>query len=188
MTIYRYILVLLAITSFSCKKEVVGINYRISTLSSAEAQELSKKIRSTVTATLDDDLELTLWASDSLLADPIALDIDDEGRVYITRTNRQKNSEFDIRGHKDWETRSIALQSVDDKRAFLHAELSPDRSEVNSWLADLNGDSSHDWRDLTIEKEQVFRVIDRDQDGLADYSHLLFEGLNDEVNDPAGAF
>lgn len=46
------------------------------------------------------------------------------GRIYYTTTNRQKNSEFDIRGHRDWEIASISLQSIEDKRAFLHKELS----------------------------------------------------------------
>jgi hypothetical protein len=29
-----------------------------------------------------------------------------------------------------------------------------------TWLPDVNGDSSRDWRDLAIEKEFVYRVED----------------------------
>lgn len=152
-----------------------------------ESIRLSKEIRSKVAAVVDSSLVLSLWASDSLVADPIALDMDDEGRVYITRTNRQLNSEFDIRGHQDWEIGSIMLQTPEDRRAFLKRELSPDSSEVNDWFVDLNGDGSRDWKDLTVEKEQVFRIEDVDGDGIADRSQLLIEGFNDVITDCNGA-
>src|SRR5690606_7055640 len=78
------------------------------------------------------------------------------------------------------------LQTVEDRRAFLHQELSPENSERNRWLEDLNGDSSHDWRDLTIEKENVFRMEDISGDGVADLSQLVVDDFNDEVTDVAG--
>src|SRR5680860_1081127 len=70
----------------------------------------AQEIRQSITPKIAEGLELSLWASDSLAPDPIAMSIDNQGRVYLTRTNRQKNSEFDIRGHQDWMTASIALQ------------------------------------------------------------------------------
>lgn len=57
---------------------------------STELIEMAKLARETITAEVADGLELSLWASDSLAPDPIALDIDNEGNVYITRTNRAK--------------------------------------------------------------------------------------------------
>ena len=47
-----------------------------------------------------------------MLADPVAIDVDDLGRVYVTRTNRQKHSEFDIRQHPDWMIESVVLRTV----------------------------------------------------------------------------
>ncbi|WP_373513478.1 hypothetical protein, partial [Persicitalea sp.] len=64
------------------------------------ARMRAKEIKESVSLTVADGLKLDLWASDSLAPDPIAMSIDDKGRVYLTRTNRQKNSEFDIRGHR----------------------------------------------------------------------------------------
>ena len=58
----------------------------------------AKEARENIAAQLADGLQLSLWASDSLAPDPIAIDIDDEGKIYLTRSNRHKNSEFDIRG------------------------------------------------------------------------------------------
>ncbi len=143
--------------------------------------------RSNIAAQLAEGLELSLWASDSLAPDPIAMDIDDEGKIYLTRTNRQKNSEFDIRGYRDWMTPSIALQSVEDRRAFIRSTFAPEKSEENEWLKDLNNDSIHDWRDLTVEKDEVWMLEDITGNGIADISTRILEDFNEEITDVAGA-
>ncbi len=159
---------------------------RIKKMDPKEAAALARSIEATVAPELAGGLSLKLWGVDSLVADPIGIDIDDKGHLYYTRTNRQKNSEFDIRGHQDWEIPSIALQTVEDKRAFLRKVLSPENSAKNEWLKDVNGDGSHDWRDMTVEKENIFRLEDTDGDGVADLSQLAIEDFNDEVTDVAG--
>ncbi len=168
------------------QSDTVVEDVRIKLMDSAKTVELAKSIESGVTPELAEGLTLKLWAIDSLVADPVAIDIDDQGRIYYTRTNRQKNSEFDIRGHQDWEIGSISLSSIEEKRAFLHKTLAPENSDKNKWLSDLNGDSSHDWRDMTIQKEHVYRVEDINGDGIADKSQLVVEDFNDEVTDAAG--
>ena len=82
------------------------------------ARRWSEQIRDQVSATVDTQLQLTLWAADTLLADPVALDIDDNGRAFVTRTNRRKSTEFDIRQHPYWERASLSFQHVDDRRNF----------------------------------------------------------------------
>lgn len=149
--------------------------------------EKAAETRNNITAKVADGLELTLWASDSLAPDPVAMDIDSKGRIYLTRTNRQKHSEFDIRGYRQWMTPSISLQSVEDRRAFLRATFAPELSEENSWLKDLNNDSIHDWKDLTVEKDEVWMLEDVNGDGLADKSTRILEDFNTEVTDVAGA-
>lgn len=136
---------------------------------------------------LADGLTLSLWASDSLAPDPIAMSIDDSGAVYLTRTNRQKNSEFDIRGHRDWMTPSIKLQSVEDRRAFLKEIFSPEKTEENQWLKDLNGDGVHDWQDLAVEKEEIWKLEDENGDGFADKSTRILSDFNEEITDVSGA-
>lgn len=154
-----------------------------SILGMQKAEEAQKS----VVAQLAEGLELKLWASDSLAPDPIAMDIDTKGRVYITRTNRQKNSEFDIRGYQPWMTPSISFQSVEDRRAFLRKTFAPERSEENSWLKDLNNDSIHDWKDLAVEKDEVWMLEDTNGDGIADVSKRILEDFNEEITDVAGA-
>lgn len=176
----------ISILVFSCKpKEPVDL--RIKKLAKEEILAQVEAAEATVSPVIKEGLELSVWAVDSLVYDPISIHMTDNGDIYYSRTNRQKNSEFDIRGHQDWEIRSISLQTIEDKRKFLHEELSPERSEINSWLEDLNGDGSHDWRDMTVEKEQIYRLSDTDGDGYADESQLVVEDFHDEVTDVAGA-
>jgi len=179
-----YFLLLCAIVS--CRDNGPS-DKRITKIDSLENANMAKAIESGVSPTLAEGLSLKIWGVDSMVADVVSLDIDDYGRLFYTRTNRQKNSEFDIRGHQDWEIGSIQLKNVEEKRAFLHKVLAPGLSDNNHWLKDLNGDSSHDWRDMTVEKEQVYRLEDKDGDGLADFSQLVLEDFNTEVTDVAGA-
>ena len=175
---------LLFLVGYQTEKD--PIDRRIKRMAPEAAAKLAKEIEATVTPELASGLTLNVWGVDSLVADPIAIDIDDNGRLYYTRTNRQKNSEFDIRGHQDWEIESNHLQSIEDKRAFLHRVLSPANSKKNEWLKDMNGDGSHDWRDMTVEKENVYRIEDTSGDGVADMSQLVVDDFHDEVTDVAG--
>ena len=152
----------------------------------ATARTRAKEIRDNTAIKLADGLKVDLWASDSLAPDPVSMSIDDQGRVYLTRTNRQKNSEFDIRGHRDWMTPSIALQSVEERRAFLRSTFAPEKSKENEWLKDLNGDGSHDWKDLAVEKDEVWRLEDTTGDGIADKATRILNDFFEEVSDVAG--
>lgn len=154
-------------------------------LESETAGREAAAIRGNVSLNLMDGFEVKLWASDKLLGDPVAMDIDSQGRVFVTQTRRHKRSEFDIRAHSAWQIPSITWETVEDRRAFLRQELAPERSDQNRWLADLNQDGSRDWRDLTVLTERVFKIEDTTGDGLADRSQVLYEGFNTEVSDIA---
>lgn len=170
---------------FSCKKEE-PVDLRIITLSKEEIATQAEVARKSISPQLAEGLKLEVWAVDSLVKDPIALQVNDRGEVFYTRSPRRHNSEFDIRGHQSWEIRSIAIQTIEDKRAFLQSELSPERSAENTWLADLNGDGSHDWKDMTVEKNEVYMLKDTDSDGMADFAQIQVQDFHDEVTDVAG--
>jgi quinoprotein glucose dehydrogenase len=182
-----YFTLILIMLSLSACQEKEKVDKRIKQIDPPKAAEMAQSIESTVTPQLAEGLVLKLWGVDSLVADPVSIDVDDKGHLYYTRTNRQKNSEFDIRGHQDWEIESISLQTIDQKRAFLRKVLSPDNSKNNEWLADVNKDGSRDWRDMTVEKEHVYRLEDTNGDGVADLSQLVVEDFYEEVTDAAGA-
>lgn len=147
------------------------------------AKKMAEMIKTQSVIKLASGLTISLWATDSLAPDPVAMDIDANNAVYLTRTNRQKNSEFDIRGYPHWMTSSIALKTVEDRRAFLHKTFATEKSEENKWLEDLNKDSIHDWHDLAVEKEEVWKIEDLDGDGLAEKSTRVINDFNDEVTD-----
>ncbi|MBK8503224.1 MAG: hypothetical protein IPL46_13995 [Saprospiraceae bacterium] len=151
------------------------------------AQIRAKEIRASVSAEVDSTLVLTLWASDSLLADPVALDMDNYGRAFVTRTNRRRTSEFDIRNHKDWELASISFKDVEDRRAFLRETLTPEVGKKLGKPIDHNGDGLQDWHDLLVESEEAYRIEDKNGDGIADFSQLVATGFQEEVTDVAGA-
>jgi putative membrane-bound dehydrogenase-like protein len=147
----------------------------------------SEKIRANTAIELAEGLKMTLWATDSLAPDPIALTLDDFGKVYLTSTNRAYNSEFDIRGHRDWMIESISLQSVEERRVFLRKTFATELSDQNDWLPDLNKDGVHDWKDLAVEKDEVWRLEDERGNGVADLSTRIIEDFNEEISDVAGA-
>jgi quinoprotein glucose dehydrogenase len=157
----------------------------VTRLSVDEADLLAEEIRAAVPVELADGLTLDLWASDPLLIDPIALDVDDRGHVYVTGTARTR-SFLDIRNHPTWVTEALSLRTTDDYRRFVHRRLSPERSEQNSWLRDINEDGVRDWRDLTVERERVIRLLDTTGDGRADLSQVMREDFHTEITDVAG--
>jgi quinoprotein glucose dehydrogenase len=170
----------------SCMKRSPQSDILIINEDPAKGLVKAKEIREKTPAKVIDGLQMTLWASDSLAPDPVAMSVDDQGRIYLIRTNRQKNSEFDIRGHRDWMTESIGLQTVEDRRAFLRKTFAPEKSKENEWLKDLNEDGSHDWHDLAIEKDEIWRLEDTDNDGIADKSMRVVNDFMEEITDVAG--
>ena len=180
--IHLLIAPLILIASCTVKQEEKPLEIKIS---SARAKTLASQIEAATPIQLAPGLKISLWASDSLAPDPIAMSVDEAGNVYLTSTERQKNSEFDIRGFQHWMIPSIALTSVEDRRAFLRKTFATEKSEANQWLKDMNGDSLHDWRDLAVEKDEVWKIQDQDGDGLAERATRIVQDFNEEITDVA---
>ncbi|MEX2368280.1 MAG: HEAT repeat domain-containing protein [Balneolaceae bacterium] len=184
---YLFLLILFGLTVFSTcsgpspEPEIVSV-------SDEESGPFANRAREEAGISLADSLEISLWASERLIADPVALSVDHQGRIWITSTNRRYSSSLDIRNHPEWRTQSLQMTSTDDKREFVRQKLSPEYSEENSgWLADLNDDGLHDWRDLAVESDEVYLLEDISGNGLANRSQLFYRGFNDEIADLAGA-
>ncbi len=151
------------------EKQIPTIDFesKVIQLAQKSAQKAAVEIRKAVALEVHEEFEVSLWASDSLLADPIAISIDPQGRIYYTSATRQAHSEFDIRSHRNWMTASISFKTVEDRRKFLRETFSEENEEGKKFLKDLNKDGTLDWKDLAVEKEQVWVLDDTDDDALA---------------------
>ncbi len=172
-------------TIFSCNtiKDGNANDEGIKQLAPERAIEIAQKIESEVKPQLAEGIELKLWASDSLIINPISISIDHQGRAYVSSTQRRNHAEFDIRGHRDWMTESMSFQTVEDRRAFTKRYFDASNSEKNNWLPDLNGDGVTDWRDLLVEDERIIRLEDKSGDGVADFAQEYASGFNTEISD-----
>ncbi len=127
-------------------------------------------------------LTLSLWAREPMVADPVALNFDDQGRLYVAETARRGTVDIDIRAHPDWLLEDLSNRSIADLRRFFRSRMSPERSSENArWLRDYNHDGSHDWRDLMGVKERIRRLDDPMHTGRATQSSLFYEGFHEEV-------
>ncbi len=159
---------------------------RIVRLDPAEAARLAAEARRQVKVEMAAGVDISLFAPDGLIADPIAIDLDERGTLYATSSSRA-SLPLDIRGHPSWVPTAHALRSHDDLVKFYQRELAPARSAQNGWIDDLNKDGSHDARDLTELKERLVRIQDTNGDGIADLSQVMAEGFNaDPTFDVAG--
>ena len=152
----------------ACKKVTTPENELFKASSDDFTQELT-----TVSPSTDTSLALKLWAPGPLLANAVAISIDNQGNAYVSQTSRRKSSYLDIREHWDWMIEDLALQTAADKTRFYLKVLSPEYSEKNEWLEDFNEDGRRDFRDLEVQKESIRRIWDEDNDGQADHSQTF---------------
>lgn len=127
-------------------------------------------------------LQLQKWSGDINVPDPVACTVDPQGRVYVTQTTRRKVADLDIREHPEWIPVDVALEDIEQKKAFYHDVLAPGKVlRPEGSLKDHNGDGSIDWKDLTVHTERIYRLVDSDGDGTADKMTVFAEGFNTEV-------
>mgnify|MGYP000574251812 CR=1 FL=1 len=159
----------------------------VKTVIDNEAEESAERIETEMSPTVAEGVEVSLWASEDLLSDAIGLDVDDQGRVYVSITERRRNSELDIRPHPDWMIASIGLETAQDKLDFIHQRLAPENSDQNEWITDINEDGSHDYRDLAINSESALMLEDLTGNARANKSTELVREFSEENTDVAGA-
>jgi quinoprotein glucose dehydrogenase len=148
-------------------------------LTKAEAAAFARDARARVNVEMPAGVELRLWASERLISDPIAIDVDPDGTAYVISSSRA-DLPLDIRGHADWLPTVHTLKTHEALREFYRKDLAPENSARNTWIPDLNKDGSRDGRDLTELKERIVRIQDTDGDGVADSSRVMKEGFSDD--------
>ncbi|MEY4938472.1 MAG: Quinoprotein glucose dehydrogenase precursor [Verrucomicrobiota bacterium] len=106
-------------------------------------------------------LEAKLWAAEPMLANPVAFNFDERGRMFVAETYRYRTSVLDIRDYM-W---------------MLEDELTH-RNQAD-WTATLErrlGEAG--MRELSIESERVRLLEDTNGGGRADRSTVFAEGFN----------
>ncbi len=127
-------------------------------------------------------LKYEKWTTDYEIHNAIALSFDEKGVAYVTGARRRVAQDLAIR--EDWMIEDLKLRSVDDKKAFYHRVLNPDNgtSEENKAnVVDHNKDGSHDWRDLMVLSDTIYRIEDTTGDGKADKKTAYATGIQTEI-------
>jgi quinoprotein glucose dehydrogenase len=109
-------------------------------------------------------LQAKLWAAEPMLANPVAIDFDEKGRLFVSETYRYRTSVLDIRDYMGMLERDLANRTIEDRAKMQH--------EVFGAQA----------RDFAIESEVVRLVEDQDGDGKADSSRVFADGFNSELD------
>ncbi|MDO3386755.1 HEAT repeat domain-containing protein [Gilvimarinus sp. SDUM040013] len=159
---------------------------KVKQVSDSEAAKQAKRITSQTSLELADGINMQIWASEKLLADPVALSMDYDGNAWVAITHRSNNSEFDIRPYPHWLTPSQAMTSVEDRRAFLKDYFGADKNLTKEDVPDRNKDGVHDWQDLAVVKEEVLKISDTTGNGTANKAETFLEDFNSEVTDVLG--
>ena len=110
----------------------------------------------------------SLWAAEPLLANPVAIAIDEQGRLFVAETFRQEKGVEDNRSHMNWLNDDLSLQTVEDRAAMFRKHL---------------GDKADGYGK---EHDRIRRLVDTDGDGKADQSTVYADGFND-ILDGTGA-
>lgn len=105
-----------------------------------------------------------IWASEPLLANPVAFCFDGKGRMFVSETHRYRTSVLDIR-HYYWMIEDdLASRNQDD------------------WMKSIKKNFPKDWQNLEKESELVRLVQDSNGDGKADQSSLYADGFNSALD------
>ncbi len=116
-----------------------------------------------------DGFKTELWAEEPQLANPVAMCIDEHGKVYVTETYRLiDGGVYDIRNHMDLYSEDLACRTIEERLAMIqkHYGVAP--------------------VEFTKASEKVQLLEDRSGGGKADFATTFAEGFN-EILDGLGA-
>lgn len=104
-------------------------------------------------------MESVAFGEGWLESTPVALEVDEWGRVLVAETSRQNRGAEDNRAHPYWLTDDLASRSVEDRVAYYRKWLAAGKFE----------DPDH----FTAASDRVVVLEDLDGDGLADRRAVL---------------
>ena len=114
---------------------------------------------------LPDGLQMKLWAAEPMLANPVAFNFDEKGRIFVAETYRYRTSVLDIRDYMWMLEDELACRTVEDRAALIKKAFGPAGE-----------------KELSIEGEVLRLVADTDGDGVADKSYVYADGFNSALD------
>jgi quinoprotein glucose dehydrogenase len=111
---------------------------------------------------LPEGFELTLFAAEPLLANPVAFAIDGQMRFFVAETFRLNAGVTDMRSHMHWLPDELAARTVEDRVDYMR------RHEGDKFAAGY-----------LVEQERITRLVDEDGDGQADSATVYAGGFAD---------
>jgi quinoprotein glucose dehydrogenase len=103
--------------------------------------------------------KVVLFAAEPDVVNPIGLDVDDRGRVWLAETRRYNTSALYVKQHGHWYFDDLACRTLDDRIGVARKFLGPQATR------------------LEVDSEVVRVVEDLDGDGVADTSRIFADGF-----------
>ena len=143
----------------------------------------AEAIAAAATLSVHPGLDLDIYASEPLIANPVSITFDEKGRCYVVESHRRRTSVYDIRSFPDWLDSDFSFTKVEDRANFLKENLSAGNPSIpKKFIVDRNKDGVFDWRDLEVESERIVLLEDTNQDGKAETSKVFADGFNSIVS------
>lgn len=109
---------------------------------------------------LDSSWNIAPVAVDPLLENPVAIDLDPYGSIYVAETHRFNVSVRDITQNTQWLNADLGLRSVAQRENFLEVAFGDEKNL------------------LTRDSEILRKITDQDGDGIYDSSVVFADGFN----------
>lgn len=112
---------------------------------------------------IPDGMQVELAAAEPNVANPVAFAFDEQGRIFVCETFRQKQGVEDNRGHMYWLEDDLKAQTVADRRQYMlkhHPEM------LSVW---------------TAQHDRIRLLEDDNKDGKYETAHVYADGFNDLV-------
>ncbi len=138
---------------------------------------------------LAEGLEVELVAAEPHLANPVAFDIDEQGRFYVAETFRHGQGVLDIRGRTGWPSKAYKARLSPERLAGLADEmLDVDLAvrTVDDRIAYLRKYMGDEIGNMEIATDRIRRLVDTDGDGTVDQSSVFVDGFRN-IADGIGA-
>ena len=75
-------------------------------------------------------LKASLWAAEPMFANPVAIDFDEKGRLFVSETYRYRTSVLDIRDYMGMLEQDLALRTIEDRLAMHQRVFGEQRKEL----------------------------------------------------------